>query len=300
MIDVIGIGGSLLDTIYLLPEYPAEDTKVKAGQTLLQCGGPVGTALAVLGRLGLPCAYLGAMGDDPAGRAMVDDFTKFRVETSGIRQRAGSQSAAACVIVGQNRASRTIIWSPGNAKPLQPEELDLQLMEQAQVLHLDGLQPEAALYAARWFKSRGKIVSLDGGSFHPGVEKLVELADWLVCAEEFALKLTGETDTEKAVRVLYDRYHPMMIAATQGKQGGIYFDGRNLAHYRPFTVDVADTTGAGDVFHGAFVYARLQGWDWPQVFRFASAVAALKCTRPGGRTGIPTLPEVSAFLKERP
>jgi hypothetical protein len=166
-VAVIGLGGSLFDTFMVVPEFPGEDTKMKAKATLSQCGGPAATALTAVGKLGLPCAFFGAMGDDPAGQAMLADFAAYGVRTDGIQIRAGCQSASSMILVNEARATRTIVWSGGTAAPIRPDELNMQLMEQSRVLHLDGLNQEAALFAARTFHAAGKIVSLDGGSFHP-------------------------------------------------------------------------------------------------------------------------------------
>lgn len=296
-VEVLGIGGALFDTFFVVPDYPAEDTKLKAKATLNQCGGPVATALTAVSKLGLPCAFAGAMGDDPAGQAMLADFLVYGVHTAGIRIRTHSQSAASMILVNEAKKTRTIIWSPGDAAPLNLDEIPEHLVRQAKVLHLDGLQHDAALAAARHFKADGKIVSIDAGSFHPGVETLLPLVDWLICAEEFVLRLTGARSVEEAVIEAFKRYRPEVVAATQGKSGGLWTtDGNTVHRYLPSPVTVVDTTGAGDVFHGAAIYARLQGWDWPEVFSFASAVAALKCTKLGGRAGIPTRQEVDAYL----
>ncbi|MDW7656314.1 MAG: PfkB family carbohydrate kinase [Bacillota bacterium] len=299
-VDVLGIGGSLFDTFFVVSDYPVEDTKLKAKATLNQCGGPVATALTAASKLGMSCAFIGAMGDDPAGQAMLADFHVYSVHTSGIRIRTHCQSAASMILVNEAKKTRTIIWSPGDAAPLGPAEIPENLIRQAKVLHLDGLQHDAALAVAQQFKAAGKRVSFDAGSFHPGVEALLPLADWLICAEEFVLRLTGAQSAEEAVIEAFKRYQPEVVAATQGKSGGLWTtDGRTVQRYLPAPVTVVDTTGAGDVFHGAAIYARLQGWDWPEVFAFASAVAALKCTKLGGRTGIPTREEVDAYLQTR-
>jgi ribokinase len=228
---------------------------------------------------------------------MLADFAVFGVDTAAVTIRPGCQSSSCVVIISAATQTRTVVWSPGNAWTGDPVYLPDALFESAHVLHLDGLQAESALIAARRFKDSGKTVSLDAGSFHPGVDTLLPLADWLVCAESFVRRQTGAADTAEAVLALYRQYRPEVAAATQGKDGGLWTtDGQTVHRYRPMPVAAVDTTGAGDVFHGAVIYARLQGWDWPQVFAFASAVAALKCTRLGGRTGIPTRSAVDAYL----
>lgn len=296
-IPVIGIGGSLFDTFFMVDRFPDEDSKIRATETWSQCGGPVATAMAAVSHLGTPSAFAGSMGSDPPGQAMIDDFKFYGVATEGIKIRSGCQSASSMILVNKERATRTIIWNPGDAASLHPDELPRSLLDQARVLHVDGLQTEAAQAAARHFRSAGKIVSMDAGSFHPGYEQLLALTDWLICAESFVLRQTGAANAEEAVRKIFRQYHPVVAAATQGSSGGIWtVDGSSVFRYQPFPVSAVDTTGAGDVFHGAVLYARLLGWDWPRVFTFASAAAALKCTRPGGRAGMPTRTEVDAFL----
>lgn len=299
-IDVVGIGGSLLDTLYVVPGYPEEDTKMKASQTVTQCGGPVATALTAVSKLGLSCSYVGVMGDDPAGRAMIADFKRYQVDTRFITVRPDSQSSTCIVIISEQKKTRTVIWSPGNTEPLAPEALPESVMNEARVLHLDGLQHDAAMAASRWFGENGKKVSLDAGSFHDRIELLLPYVDWMICAEDFVLQLTGQKSAEEAVCKTFQKYQPEVVAATQGPSGGVWTtDGKTVHHYNPAPVKEVDTTGAGDVFHGGVIYARLQGWDWPEVFRFASVTAALKCTKLGGRPGMPTRQEVDAYMSKQ-
>jgi sulfofructose kinase len=296
MADVVGIGASLFDTIMVVGDYPQEDTKQCAKMMLQQCGGPVATALVAAARLGAAAAYLGTLADDFFAAAMEAEFRTYGVDLGGVVRKKGSTSPSSIIITAKNSASRTIVWEKGTLPSPLPAEIPEAEVRKAKVLHLDGNHRDAALYAAGIARADGVKVSLDAGSLYPGIAALVAVTDFLVASEEFVVKFTNQTDPKTAAAAIYREYRPEIITVTQGNQGGFYYDGANFNVYPAYRVAVADTTGAGDVFHGAFVYGYLQGWGWDRVTRFASAVSALKCTRPGGRTGIPALNEVEEFM----
>jgi sulfofructose kinase len=299
MADVVGIGASLFDTIMVVGAYPQEDTKQRAELMLQQCGGPVATALVAAARLGAHGSYLGTLADDFFAAAMEAEFKTYGVDVSHVVKKPGSASPSSIIIVARNRASRTIVWEKGTVPAPLPSEIPEAEVRQAKVLHLDGNHRDAALSAARIARKNGVKVSLDAGSQYPGIAAVVAVTDFLVTSEEFALNFTKRTDPKAAAEAIYRQYQPEIIIVTQGKRGGFYYNGKEFKEYPAYQVAVVDTTGAGDVFHGAFVYGYLQGWDWGRITRFASAVSALKCTRPGGRTGIPSLNEVEEFIAAR-
>jgi sulfofructose kinase len=298
MADVVGIGASLFDTIMVVDHYPKEDTKQCAEMMLQQCGGPVATALVTASRLGAFVSYLGTMADDFFAAAMEAEFRAYGVSVNGVVKKQGSTSPSSIIITAKTSASRTIVWEKGTLPSPLPMEIPPAEVRKAKVLHLDGNHREAALYAAGIARESGVKVSLDAGSLYPGIAAVVAVADFVVASEEFALRFTQETDPRAAAAAIYQKYRPELVTVTQGNQGGFYYNGTAFQDYPAYRVTVADTTGAGDVFHGAFIYGYLQGWDWGRVTRFASAVSALKCTRLGGRTGIPGLKEVLEFLTE--
>ena len=143
-------------------------------------------------------------------------------------------------------------------------------------------------------------VSLDAGGTYPGIEQLLPFVDFLIPSEEFALKITGQRDAQSAARSLMSQYRPQFVAVTQGSRGGFLYDGSEFSRYACYPVDVIDSCGAGDVFHGAFLAAWIRGGMKPiDCCRFASAVSALKCTHFGARDGIPSYERTMAFLHER-
>jgi ribokinase len=181
---------------------------------------------------------------------------------------------------------------------LGPEELSREAVCSGRALHLDGYEGDAAIQAARWAREAGIPVSLDAERFTERREELFRLSDILIVAQRFGLEITGRSRVPEILDDMH-RLGPRVAGLTRGEHGSVLsVDGRRI-EAPGFPVDVVDTTGAGDVFHGAFVYGVLQGWEAGHILLFANAVSALKCTRLGGRTGIPSVSEVDAFLRAR-
>ncbi|MBN2452590.1 MAG: hypothetical protein JXR77_19560 [Lentisphaeria bacterium] len=303
--DFVGIGFGGLDTLCILPHIPM-DEKVAIRRLLIQGGGPAATATVTAARLGLRTAFVGAVGDDEAGRAILREFALEGVDTGGVVCRSGAASPAAYCWVEESTGRRSIAWTSGSAAPVRVEELAVDLVRGAGVVHLDGHQTEAALRAAEIARGAGIPVFLDAGSLLPRVDEVLARCDVAIASESFARRFTGEGAPEDAVRALRER-GPRWTGVTLGAAGSIAFDGARLLRMESFPVAVVDTTGAGDVYHGAFAARFLSLWhgarEWPDLgecMRFAAAVAALKCRAFGGRSGIPASKEAVAFLATCP
>lgn len=297
--EMIGIGSSVYDTLMVVDGFPTEDTKMQGVETKVQGGGPCATALVAARKLGITSAYMGTIGDDPFGRFMLDDFEKWGVSTAYIRRVPDAVSFHAVVLLNQKTASRTCVWNKGTVEAPGEKDLNEDVLRHAKVLHLDGHMLDAAISAAKKCRQWGVKVSHDAGGTYPGIEKLLPYVDYLIPSEEFALKITGEKEAEKAAQQLYDTYHPELVALTQGVRGGILLDQKGMRRYDSYKVEVKDSNGCGDTFHGAFVAAKIKGMDNDSACKYASAAAAVKCTRLGARYGVPNDAECRAFLKER-
>lgn len=297
--EVIGVGSTVYDTLMVVPRYPTEDTKLEGIETKVQGGGPCATALVAARKLGVSAAYMGTIGNDPFGRFMMDDFRLWDVDTEYVRTVDNVTSFHSVVFLNQQTGSRTCIWNRGTVPQPTAEDVNVDALRHARVLHLDGHMPGAGIHAARLCREMGVKVSYDAGGAYPGVEDLMPYVDWLIPSEEFALKVTGEDTAEAAARKLYDAYHPELVVLTQGVQGGLILDEKGLRRYNSYKVEALDSNGCGDTFHGAFVAARIKGLDTDAACKYASAAAAIKCTRLGARYAMPTDVECRAFLRER-
>ena len=297
--EVIGIGSTVYDTLVVVPAYPTEDTKMEGIETKVQGGGPCATALVAARKLGVSAAYLGTIGDDPFGKFMMDDLEHWGVDTQDVRRIPDSVSFHAVVLLNQETKSRTCVWNRGTVPQPTVDDINEEVVRHARVLHLDGHMLEAAIATAKKCNELGVKVSHDAGGTYPGVENLMPYVDWLIPSEEFALKMTGAATAEEAAQQLYDTYHPELVALTQGVRGGILLDEKGMRRYESYKVEVKDSNGCGDTFHGAFVAAKIHGLDNDAACKYASAAAAVKCTRLGARYAMATDAECRAFLKER-
>ena len=294
--QITGIGYCGMDYLCIVPYVPLDD-KVEMVKSLVQGGGPAVTAIVAAARLGAKTAFCGAVGDDERGAQIVAGLAAEGVDTHGVKIRRRAESPAGFCWIEQKSGKRSIAWTRGSARPLSPRELDRDLIRNSRVLHLDGHQTQAALAAARFARKQGVTVSIDAGTLVPKIDELLALSDIVIASEKFALRYTGETRMDAAVKKLFSTGR-RFSAVTMGKAGSVGFDGKNLLRCPSFKVAVVDTTGAGDVYHGAFAFAYASGKPWAECMRFAAAVAALKCTRLGGRTGIPDLRTTQKFMRK--
>lgn len=297
---VVGLGQCCLDLLGLIEQFPVVDQKTELAAPLLQGGGPVATALVTLARLGVATAVAGRVGGDDFGRSIRLGLEAEGVDTRALLVDPGGSSQFACIAVEPQGGTRNIFWTRGTAAALTPAEIPVDLIAGARLLHLDGLQLEASVAAAALARQRGVVTVLDGGTLRPGMEQLLPLIDHLVVSERFARQLAPDADIPAAIDRLFT-WGAQAVTVTLGARGclGRSADGA-LLRLPAFPVAVVDTTGCGDVFHGGYLFALLQGWDLAQRLRFAGACAALKSRALGGRTAIPGYAEVMAWLADHP
>ncbi len=296
---IVGIGANVFDTLYTVDTYPAEDTKLRANAVKASGGGPCATGLVAASKLGADCAFLGNLSDDNGAKFLKDDFEKYGVDTSFIEIKPGYDTFCSCIWLAKDSASRTCVFFRGNVPPTEIDENMAQAIRDAEVLMVDGNDMEAAIEGAKIAKTSGTKVLYDAGGLYEGVERLLPYSDVLIPSEEFALGHTGAETVEEAAKILFEKYAPEVVVITQGKKGGIIFDGDKCESYPAFLVDAVDSNGSGDVFHGAFAFAITEKMSYNKACVFSSAVSALKCTKVGAREGVPGFDETIKFLKER-
>lgn len=299
MSQITGIGANVFDMLFRLDQFPVEDKKQQAVSVTESGGGPCGTGLVTAAKLGATAAYIGHCSDDRAGQFLRKDFERFGVNTDCMTPVPGTDAFMSCIWLADATASRTCVFHRGTVPGTQIGEKEVAAIQNAQVLMVDGNDLDAAVEGARIAKEAGTLVLYDAGGLYRNVEQLLEQTDILIPSEEFALGHTGEQTAIDAAKKLWKMYRPKVIVITQGREGGILYDGEKSVAYPAFPVDAVDTNGSGDVFHGAFAFALTKGWDYKRCCIFSSAVAALKCLHFGAREGVPDYETVIAFLKER-
>ncbi len=296
--DVVGLGFSSIDLVGLTLALPELDHGVPLSDITRQGGGPVAQAMVTLARLGASAGFIGRLADDEAGVEMRRQLEAEGVDLAQLQIEPGSRSAQCLILVHEPTGKRSMCCFAGSTGPIRPDLVDVDYLTSGRILHLDGIAPEAALWAATAAKARGVAVSLDAGGPSEELFPLLSAVDILIAAEAFAASLDPGSSVEVAADHLL-QLGPSLVVITCGDKGAYTRRAEEGFWTLALAVDVVDTTGAGDVFHGGFLFGLLQGWDLRTVAEFAGATAALKCTTLGGRAGIPTFPAVLAFLADR-
>jgi ribokinase len=295
----VGLGLCAIDYTFQVEKYPRLDDKIEAAAFTRQGGGPVPTALCVLSRLGVSTAFIGKCGKDAEGKLLKEELKRFGVDVSGLVLDADSRTPRAFVIVDKESGKRTVILDRTETSAMSADEFNVDLIKRAKFLLIDGRELETSLTAAMLMHKSGGEVILDVGSPRKNISDVLPHVDHLVASNRFSIDFTQEVDPGKAaLKLAHIGFKSVVI--TSGSRGciGATADGL-FCQQEAFQVDAVDTTGAGDVFHGGFIYGLVQGWEMQQMLKFASAVAAMKCRRLGGRRGIPELSEVEDFIREK-
>jgi sulfofructose kinase len=296
--DVLGIGLNATDTLLLVKEFPPYAGKVAFEREMLSPGGQVATAVVTCARLGMRARYIGTIGDDLRGEIQRDSLEGTGVDTSGVIVRKNCPNQTAYIIIDERTGERTVLWQRSECLRLQPADLREEDIANAAMLHIDGYDVDGAKFAAKTARGLGIPVSLDVDTVYPGFDSVLRNVDYLVAGSAWPAKWTGKSDPFDALRALHCEYRSPVTAMTLGSRGSLAFH-KDCWYYSPaFEVPCVDTTGAGDVFHGAFCYAMLERMPMEAALEFSNAAAALNCTAVGARGHVPSLGEVKALLRE--
>jgi sulfofructose kinase len=290
-IDVFCVGASTYDLVYSVDRHPQPDEKIRASSFIGCGGGPAANAAITVSRLGLQAAFAGYLGTDIFGNAHIEELRQAGVYTGYVTR--GAYSSALSVVMVKPDGSRALVNYRNPDSFLAAGLVDLSTVA-SRVILFDGHEPHISPFLARSARQRGIITILDAGSIHRGTEELAGLVDYLVCSERFGLDFTGETNEEGALEKL-SSYAPNLII-TVGDRGLVWKNAKGSGRLEAFKVKAVDTTGAGDVFHGALAASLAQEKEWLESLRYASAAGALCCTKIGARLGIPSREEVDEFL----
>ena len=292
--DVVGVGENSVDTI-LTVEGPAhgEGRKARILSRERALGGQVVTTLCTCASLGLRAAYIGAFGEDDDGRFAREQLARRGVDTAGAVTRPCPNRQA--VILVEPGGERLVLWSRDPALALEPLQLPADLLTSARLVHVDAVDVAAACEAARLARAAGTLVTCDIDAVDSDTAALVETVSHPILAEHVPAALTGDADVERAIQALGQR-RGGPICVTLGARGAVLCADGRLHRVAGWPIDAVDTTGAGDVFRGAFIAALLEGQPAFDILRFANAAAAVSCTRAGAAGAVPSRAEVDALL----
>ena len=295
MIDVLGIGESSIDYVYRVPALPHRggSAKVRITRASVSPGGQVATTLCTCASLGLSTRYIGALGTDGNGRLVREALDRRGVQTDGCVTREGT-SRYAVILVDDRTGDRVVLWHRDDAVVLRPSDVRTEHLRNIRLLHVDAVDEGVAIHAATLARELGIPTTVDIDQVSAGTDQLVSLVTLPILGEGMPEALTGEPDTVRALRQIAAG-HPM-ACVTLGPRGAMLVAGDELHVVEGHRVDVADTTGAGDVFRGAFIDAFLRGEPPERILRWANAAAAVSCTREGALASVPIRGEVGRIV----
>jgi sulfofructose kinase len=298
--DAVGFGLNAVDHLVVVPAYPAFNSKIHLTEHVQATGGQTATAMVTLQRLGCLTAYAGRFGSDAEGRFGLASLRDEGVDTSFAEVIEGARNQIAFIIIDERNGERTIIWDRDERLAYRREEAPVPLAARGRILHLDAHDPPACAEMARAARARGTIVSADIDNIYGGLEELLPLIDILISSTEFPGRLTGIGDARTALLEIRARYGSQIVGLTRGTRGAIILCDGQFIESNAYQVPQGcrDTTGAGDAFHGGFLYALLRGLEMETALRTANATAALKCRGLGARTTLPSRAELNQFLEQ--
>jgi sulfofructose kinase len=293
--DVVGFGENVVDRVCVVAEFPHFDTKSEILRHEVLAGGQVATAVAFMSRLGLKGKYIGKVGSDELGNISLESLRKENIDTSSVLVAPGARNQYSFIIIDQESGERTILWERDARLNFEDSELNRLDICAGSILYIDGKDPQAALRAATWAQQEGIPVVIDLDKVVSRCDELLPLIDFLIVSASFPKEMTGIDDPIRSLSALTE-YCPGFIAVTLGAEGAMAIVGDSCVRFPAYNVHAIDTTGAGDIFHAAFIYGLLQNWSLEKIMTFANAAAGLNCTRLGARGDLPSLAEVLSFM----
>lgn len=294
-LDCLGLGIAPLDILYTVESYPRKGSKIDALSGEVHGGGPVPNAMVGLSRLGLKTSLITAMGNDPFGTLSIAELKKENVNCTHVVRKA-APSAIAFGMIEKRSGSRTMVLD--RQLFVRPDDLELTKYPKPRLVHLDGRDLDACIKLAKWARRVGAITVFDIGTMRNDVSPIFPFIDHLVVADSYALPFTRK-NTERKATLALAKLCPGEIVITSGIRGSLGYSNGTFYSHRAFSVKTLDTTGAGDAFHAGYIFALLRGIAMAERLKYGAAVAALKCIKSGGRTGLPSLRKLNAFLKKK-
>ena len=296
-IDIVGIGVCAVDHILTVPRMPGDNENMRGGVYTQQPGGLASCALAAAAKLGASCKIIAQIGADDAGDFIRNDLANAGIDTSLLIARPDSESHVSLILVNESTGDRSIMTRLPTGDPVSINDIQREDIVSARILFVDNINP-ATLQAAQWARDAGMTIVLDPAKPYADIKPLLDLVHVPIAPEAWARAwMPDEPPSAVTERLCMDGADIAIV--TLGERGAVAsWDGQTRA-FPAYPVDVVDTTGAGDAYHGAFMFALMQGWDVPRMAHFAAAVGALNCRALGGRSALPSRDEVDDLLAAR-
>ncbi len=299
--DVLGLGCATVDDLLYVDQFPAPDVKTRVLRSERQGGGLTATALVAASRLGARCAYAAVLGHDEYSQFVAHNLQRENVDLSHIVWSKGARPIHSTIVVDTQRHTRNIFFEISGAVGAHDELPHEDVIRASHVLFLDHYGTTGGIRAAQIARAASIPVVADLERENvPRFDELLSLVDHLVISQAFAMRYTSTHSPAEAALALWNK-NRQVVVVTCGAQGcwSLEADELQVRHHVAFAVETVETTGCGDVFHGAYAASLARGCKLDERVRFASAAAALKATKHGAQSGIPTRGQVDDFLQQR-
>jgi sugar/nucleoside kinase (ribokinase family) len=296
--DVCGFGLNSVDLLTVVAEFPVSNSKQRLQRFARLPGGQTATAMVTCARLGWSARYVGSFGSDDLGRLSRESLVAEGVDVSAARTVDGAANQYAVILVDASCGERTVLWDRDPALYMPLTELPRDAVVSARLVLVDCHETAAAAEVAKSARGCGIPTFIDVERVRPGIGDLLQHIDVVIAAEEFPRALTGYDDQHQAIAAIAREYRSPIVCVTLGAEGSLAWCGGRFVRSAGFQIDCVDSTGAGDVFRGAFMAACLRSREpeLEDVLAYANAAAALNCRALGARAGIPTHGEVDRLL----
>jgi sugar/nucleoside kinase (ribokinase family) len=293
---ILGVGLATVDLLLVSPHL--EDRLVDVSIFSMQAGGSAANMIATLAVLGANTRFFGRVGNDDHGHFIRRSMNNLKVDTSQLTLEDDRVSPVAVIEIDELSRKRRILRSRGNVTMLSPRDLPLGLLADVSMVVIDGSQP--ALQAAIAEKAREKNIPvlLNASQLSGGMGELISLSHIVIGSERFANEIAPTDKVADSLRELLN-LGPQIAVFTLGEEGAMGLKDSTLVEQEALDVFVADTSGAGDTFAGAFAYAYLENWPFEKAIPFSNAAAGLACRSLGARAGLPTVEEVKKAMNRR-
>lgn len=294
-VDVVGVGSATWNRFVVVPRFPEPGDKIRALHLDESAGGSVATSLVALQRWGLRSRFIGTFGTDSISDQILDDLKIEQIDISYVSRHPEIDGRSDTVLVDNRTGQRCVIHGPSRTLPFSAKDLSDNAFKGARVLLLDTSLDDSVIELARRARSLGLWVTMDAEYVGKHAISLMKECDYIIASGRFAREFTDQQKLDLAAYSLHlqtDR--PVVVM--DGANGCEYASVDLCFHQKAYDVPVVDGTGAGDVFHAAFIYSLLSALDPRRTLRFANWAAGMSCRELGGRKGIPTEQAVREFL----
>lgn len=298
--DVVGFGAVAVDDLIYVERLPLPGQKEKVMRRMRQGGGLAGTALVACTRLGVSAAYAGILGLDELSRFTIEEFNREGVDTSLIKIQEKAGPYYSIITVGEKTGERIIYFSPEAVVKSSMGDIPREAVLNSKAIFIDYTVIDVAPEIIKIAQSRAIPIVADIELIEDErIYSVMHSVDHLIINLEMGRMITRRDTPVEIIRDL-QRESTGIAIVTDGGNGCWYpLDGDKIIHQPAYKVNVVDTTGCGDVFHGAYAAGLAQNLSITERVKLASAAAALKATKPGGRQGIPSLQTALDFIEER-